>query len=106
MSIERTGSPNWTVHPGEILKEEFMEPLRMSSYRLAKELDVPTPRIHDIVIQKRGITVETAVLLARFFGTSDLFWLNLQDAYEINQTKHRLADKLKHIKPMTAAASR
>lgn len=106
MTIERKGTPGWSVHPGEILKEEFLEPLKMSTYRLAKELDVPTPRIHDIVIQKRGITAETAVLLARFFNTSEQFWLNLQDAYDINRTKHRLAPKLKHITPLAAAASR
>jgi antitoxin HigA-1 len=106
MTIERKGTPDWSVHPGEILKEEFLEPLKMTTYRLAKELGVPTPRIHDIVIQKRGITAETAVLLARFFNTSEQFWLNLQDAYDIHRTKRRLAPKLKHITPLAAAASR
>src|SRR5712664_2411848 len=90
MTIERKRNPDWSVHPGEILKEEFLEPLQMTTYRLAKELGVPTPRIHDIVIQKRGITAETAVLLARFFNTSEQFWLNLQDAYDIHRTKRQL----------------
>jgi len=106
MAIERTGTPDWGVHPGEILKEEFLVPLKMSSYRLAQELHIPTPRINDIVIQKRGITTETAILLARFFRTSEQFWLNLQDAYEISHAKERLASKLKRIKPMKAASSR
>jgi antitoxin HigA-1 len=57
-------------------------PLKMSAYELAKKLDVPTPRINDIVLQKRGITPETAVLLAHFFGTTEAFWLNLQAAYD------------------------
>ena len=106
MTIERKGTPDWSVHPGKILKEEFLGPLKMSTYRLAKELGVPTPRIHDIVIQKRRITAETAVLLAKFFNTSEQFWLNLQDAYDIHRTKRRLAPKLRHITPMAAVASR
>jgi addiction module HigA family antidote len=104
MSIERTDNPNWKVHPGEILKEEFLVPLKMSAYELAKRLDVPTPRINDIVLQKRGITPETAVLLARFFSTTEAFWLNLQAAYDIDRAKHRLARKLKAITPRVAAA--
>jgi addiction module HigA family antidote len=106
MTIERKGTPTWSVHPGEILKEEFLEPLKMTTYRLAKELNVPTPRINDIVIQKRGISPETAVLLARFFNTSEQFWMNLQDAYDIQRTKHELAPKLRQIKPLAASASR
>lgn len=103
MSIERTENPNWKVHPGEILKQEFLEPLQMSVYQLAKKLNVPTPRINDIVLEKRGITPETAVLLARFFGTTEQFWLNLQAAYDIDRAKRQLARKLKAITPFAAA---
>src|SRR5512133_1671951 len=104
MSIERTGNPNWTVHPGEILKHEFLEPLEMTPYQLAKELHIPVPRVNDIVLQKRGITPETAVLLARYFGTSEQFWLNLQAAYDIDRAKRELARKIKAITPLVAAA--
>ena len=104
MSIERTQGPNWKVHPGEVLKEEFLEPLGMSVYELAKKLAVPTPRINDIVLEKRGITPETAVLLTRFFGTTEHFWLNLQAAYDIQRARHQLARKLKAIIPLAAAA--
>jgi addiction module HigA family antidote len=104
MSIVRTGNPNWKVHPGEILKEEFLVPLKISAYELAKRLDVPAPRINDIVLEKRGITPETAVLLARFFGTTEQFWLNLQAAYDIDRAKHQLARQLRAITPLAAAS--
>jgi addiction module HigA family antidote len=84
MSIARKGTPNWKVHPGEILRHEFLEPMNMSVYRLAKQLHVPAPRVNDIILQKRGITADTAVRLAKFFGTSEQFWLGLQAAYEIS----------------------
>lgn len=105
MSIERTGNPNWKVHPGEILKEEFLNPLGMTTYQLAKKLGVPTPRIHDIVLKKRAITPETAVLLARYFSTTEQFWLNLQANYDIDRAKHQLARKLKAITPLAAAVA-
>jgi addiction module HigA family antidote len=104
MSIERTENPNWKVHPGEILKEEFLVPLKISAYELAKRLNVPAPRINDIVLEKRGITPETAVLLARFFGTTEQFWLNLQAAYDIDRAKHQLARQLRAITPLAAAS--
>jgi len=63
----RQGTPNWRVHPGEILREEFLKPLGMSSYELAKRLLVPAPRVNDIVLERRGISADTAVRLARFF---------------------------------------
>ena len=106
MSIERTGNPNWKVHPGEVLKEEFLVPLDMSVYELAKKLDVPAPRINDIVLGKRSITPETAVLLARFFNTTEQFWLNLQAAYDIDRARHQLARKIKAITPLVAAVGR
>jgi addiction module HigA family antidote len=70
LSITRKGTPNWKIHPGEILRHEFLEPMNMSVYRLAKQLHVPAPRVNDIILQKRGITADTAVRLAKFFGTS------------------------------------
>src|SRR5436305_9304783 len=103
MSIARKGTPNWKVHPGEILKEEFLRPMKMSVYRLAKEIRVPAPRVNDIVLQKRGITADTAVRLARFFGTSEQFWLGLQSAYEVSVVKSERRDEIDQIKPLPLA---
>jgi addiction module HigA family antidote len=86
-SITRKGTPNWRVHPGEILREEFLKPLGMSAYELAKQLRVPVPRVNDIVLERRGISADTAVRLSRFFGTTDQFWLNLQAAYELAESR-------------------
>ena len=76
---------SWNIHPGEILLEEFMKPLDINANQLAHLLDVPTPRINDIVLQKRGITADTALRLAHYFGTTVKFWMNLQDSYEIRK---------------------
>jgi len=65
MSIPRKGTPNWRIHPGEILREEFLKPMAMSAYALAKRLHVPPPRINDIVLERRGITADTALRLSR-----------------------------------------
>jgi addiction module HigA family antidote len=102
MSIARKDTPNWRVHPGEILREEFLKPMKMSVYRLAKELHVPAPRVNDIVLQKRGITADTAVRLAKFFGTSEQFWLGLQAAYEVSVFKAENRGLLAQIKPLRA----
>lgn len=72
-----------TVHPGEILLEEFLRPLAVSQYRLAKEIKVPARRINEIVHGTRGITADTALRLAQYFGTSAQFWLNLQNQYDL-----------------------
>ena len=82
------------VHPGEILLKDFLEPLGLSQYRLAKALSVPPRRINEIVLGKRAITADTALRLARFFGTSDRFWLNLQDAYALDVERDRLGSRL------------
>ena len=103
MSIARKGAPNWRVHPGEILKEEFLKPLKLSVYRLAKEIRVPAPRVNDIVLRKRGISADTAVRLAKFFGTSEQFWLGLQSAYEVSLIKSECHDEIDRIKPLEAA---
>ena len=89
------GTPVMTpVHPGEILLEEFLEPLGISQYRLAKDISVPPRRINEIVHGKRSISADTALRLARFFGTSDRFWLNLQVRYDLEIVKERLGSKL------------
>jgi antitoxin HigA-1 len=89
----------WKIHPGEILREEFLKPLGMSSYELSKRLRVPPPRINDIVLEKRGITADTAVRLAKFFGTSEGFWMNLQSSYEVRDARNRLAKEISRIQP-------
>jgi addiction module HigA family antidote len=71
------------IHPGEILREEYLVPLDMSANALAMQLRVPAPRINDIVRQRRGITPDTALRLARFFGTTAQFWINLQNSYDL-----------------------
>ena len=82
------------IHPGEILLEEFLNPLHLSQYRLAKEISVPARRINEIVHGKRGISANTALRLSRFFGTSERFWLNLQLRYDLETEKERLAGVL------------
>jgi addiction module HigA family antidote len=82
------------IHPGEILMEEFLEPLGISQYRLAKDISVPPRRINEIVHGKRSITADTGLRLARFFGTTERFWLNLQVRYDLEVEKDRLADVL------------
>jgi addiction module HigA family antidote len=82
------------VHPGEILLEDFLKPLELSQYRLAKGLNVPPRRINEIVLGKRAVTADTALRLARFFGTSARFWLNLQTAYDLDVERDRLAGRL------------
>ncbi|MEE9502168.1 MAG: HigA family addiction module antitoxin, partial [Candidatus Aminicenantaceae bacterium] len=82
------------IHPGVILLEEFLNPIGISQYRLAKDINVPPRRINEIVHGKRAITADTALRLGRFFGTSPQFWLNLQGRYDIEMTEDRLADRL------------
>lgn len=90
----------WNIHPGEILREEFLKPMRMTPYALAKRLHVPVPRINDIVLEKRGITADTAIRLARFFGTSEEFWMNLQSGYDLRRAKHTGMRAVAAIRPM------
>ena len=82
------------IHPGEILLEEFLEPMGISQYRLAKDISVPARRINEIVHGKRAITPDTALRLSRFFGLSERFWLNLQSRYDLEIEKDRLAERL------------
>lgn len=83
------------VHPGEILLEEFLSPLDISQHRLARETSVPPRRINEIVRGIRSITADTALRLARYFGTSERFWLNLQMRYDLEMEKDRLGDRLR-----------
>jgi addiction module HigA family antidote len=82
------------IHPGEILLEEFLEPMGISQYRLAKDINVPARRINEIVHGKRSITADTALRLSRFFGSSERFWLNLQVRYDLEVEKDRLGKQL------------
>ena len=82
------------IHPGEILLEEFLLPLGISQYRLAKDVCVPPRRINEIVRGQRAITADTALRLARYFGTTERFWLNLQTRYDLEVEKDRLGDRL------------
>jgi addiction module HigA family antidote len=77
------------VHPGEILLEEFLKPLAVSQYQLAREISVPARRINEIVHGQRRISADTALRLARFFGTSERFWINLQSRYDLEVEKDR-----------------
>ncbi len=82
------------IHPGEILLEEFLIPMGISQYRLAKDINVPPRRINEIVLGKRAITPDTALRMSLFFGLSERFWLNLQTRYDIEVEKDRLEDRL------------
>ena len=82
------------VHPGEVLLEEFLGPMGVSQYRLAKDISVPARRINEIVHGVRGITADTALRLARYFGTSERFWLNLQAQYDLDVERDHLGERL------------
>ena len=82
------------VHPGAVLLEEFLVPMEISQYRLAKDISVPPRRINEIVHGKRGVSADTALRLSRYFGTSERFWLNLQTGYDLEIERDRLGDRL------------
>ncbi len=85
------------VHPGEILNEEFLLPMRITQYRLAKAIGVDTRRIHSIVHGKRSITAETALLFSRYFGNSAGFWMGLQSQYDLETAEDRLSHRLNMV---------
>ena len=87
------------IHPGEILLEEFLIPLEISSYKLSKDLKIPQTRISEITKGNRRITADTALRLSQYFGNSAKFWLGLQDDYDIEENKENKQDELKSIKP-------
>ena len=82
------------IHPGEILLEEFLEPMEISQYRLAKDISVPARRINEIVHGKRSISADTALRLSRYFGMTEEFWLNLQSRFDLEVEKDRLGTRL------------
>ena len=91
------------IHPGEILREEFLGPLGMCSHELAMALRVPATRINDIVNEKRGITADTALRLARYFGTTSRFWMNMQASWELEVAEDRLGNAVaREVLPRTA----
>lgn len=95
------------VHPGEVLLEEFLEPMGISQYRVAKDISVPPRRINEIVHRTRGISADTALRLGRYFGTSERFWMNLQAQYDLDVERDRLGDRLEREvvrRPRTAVA--
>jgi len=90
------------IHPGEIIKEEYLEPLNMSANALAVALRVPAPRINDVIRQKRGISIDTALRLARYFNTTPQFWMNLQISYDLKMAKQNMAKIKNEIIPLQA----
>ncbi len=88
------------IHPGEVLNEEFLKPLDITAYRLAKETLIPQTRISEIIKGKRRITADTALRLAKYFGTSAKFWLGLQDDYDLEEEQIAKTDELNSIKPI------
>lgn len=91
------------IHPGEILREEYLEPLGMTPNALSIHLRVPSPRINDVVREKRGITIDTALRLARYFNTTAQYWLNLQISYELKQAEREVGSIIKNeIQPLAA----
>ena len=90
------------IHPGEVLLNDFMEPLGISQYRVAKEISVPARRINQIVHGERAISADTALRLSRYFGLSDQYWLNLQSLYDLQLAKEKLQPTLDAIEPLAA----
>lgn len=93
------------IHPGEILLEEFLTPMKISAYRLAKETFIPQTRISEIIKGKRRITADTALRFEKFFGTNAKFWLGLQDDYDLEEEMNQKEKELNEIKPMQGNAA-
>ena len=93
------------IHPGEILVKEFLEPLKISQYRLAKDIGVTPRRINEIVHGRRAVSADTALRLSQFFGMEAQFWMNLQSRYDMEVTRDQLQDKIKkEVRPFSRAA--
>ena len=91
------------VHPGEQLREEFLKPLELSAYKLAKEIDVPVSRVQELVAERRSVTGDTALRLARYFGTTPEFWLNLQRDYDLSLARIAAGDAIaSKVRPRAA----
>ncbi len=97
---EKAKKGTFAIHPGEILKLDFMEPLGITSYRLAKDLGVPAPRVNDIVLERRSITADTALRLGAYFSLPPQFWMNLQADYDLRMASAGV--DVKKIKPRAA----
>jgi antitoxin HigA-1 len=93
------------IHPGEVLKEEFLIPLQISAYRLAKEIGIPQNRISEIIHGNRGITADTALRFSQYFGNSAKFWLGLQNDFDLEETQTELANELTNIKKFNLSAA-
>ena len=93
------------VHPGEVLREEFLRPMGMSAHSLSLKLCVSASRVNALVRERRGITTDTALRLARFFNTTPQFWLNLQTSFDLKQTENEVGEKIAHeIHPIQVSA--
>ena len=89
------------VHPGELLREEFLEPMGITAYKLAQGIGVPAPRVYDIVRERRGISADTALRLSRYFGMGEGFWINAQSHYDLEVAKDRAGERIeKEVKPL------
>ena len=94
------------VHPGEILRDEYLVPLGLSVYRLARELKIPRPRLNDIVLGRRSVTIDTAFRLGRYLGTTPGLWINLQTRYDLDVAERKLRVEIeREITPRTVSAS-
>jgi antitoxin HigA-1 len=93
------------LHPGEVLREEFMEPFGLTAYALAKACQIERPRLERIVREKQGITADTALRLSKYFGTTPEFWMNLQTKYELETAKDEIGDDLDEIKARDPVAA-
>ncbi|NCP04589.1 MAG: HigA family addiction module antidote protein [Deltaproteobacteria bacterium] len=91
------------IHPGEIIREEYLVPLGMSAHALATALRVSAPRINDVVREKRGVSVDTALRLARYFGTTAQFWMNLQTSYDLKIAQQHMETIEQEIRPLEVA---
>lgn len=100
MAAEKIMAP---VHPGELLREEFLEPMGITAYRLAKEIGVPEQRIGAIVREQRGISADTALRLSRYFGMSESYWTNAQAHYEREVVKDEVGEEIERIRPLASA---
>ena len=92
------------IHPGEILKEEFLDPFEISAYKLSKEIKIPQTRISQIIKGNRRITADTALRLSEFFGNSPQFWLGIQDDYDLEQKRIKIEEELKQINRIVKAS--
>ena len=90
----------WNIHPGEILREEFLKPMGISVYYLARQIHVTRSRVNDIVRERRAITADTALRLARFLGTTPQFWMNMQMSYELRKAENEHGPKISRIEPV------